>query len=797
MNQPERTANARRPESEERAAFLAEASRVLGSSLDYEATLRSVAALAVPVIADWCAVDLVEHGAIRRVSVEHSNPEKLETLRAMQTRYPADPDAGFGVAHVIRTGTPELVEQIPDSLLVSAARDDEHLRMLRELRLRSYVSAPLTARGEVFGAITFALAESGRAYHAADLDFINDLARRAATAIDNARLVREMSEARAQAEELALEFEAQAAEMQQQAAELEALNDQLNLADSRLRAVIDSALDAIITTDVDSVITSWNEHAETIFGWSSEEAVGRTLYETIIPLQHREAHRRGVERYLNTGHGPILNRRVEITALRRDGQEFPVELTVAPGRPGSGALFSAFIRDLTERREAERTLRAEHAVTRVLAEARTLEEAAPRVLQAIGEEMGWIVGAFWIVDPSLDALRLVCSWTEAGVQAETFVERMRGMTFDRGVGLPGSVWERGQPIWISDVEQSANFPRAAEAEASGLHGGFAFPIRAGRVILGVIEFFHHDVLARKDDWLAAADAVGRVIGLSVQRIQAEEERDGALERMEQVNRELAQRTVDAEAANNAKSEFLASMSHEFRTPINAIVGYSDLLEMGISGALNDVQKEQVSRIRAGSQHLLGLIEDVLDLAKIEAGRISVGEREEEVSLPVSAAVDLILPSATAAGITVENRCAADSDVQVIGDADRVRQILANLLSNAVKFTERGGRIVLRCTVVNEADEKASLAGNGPWVCVDVEDTGIGMSPSQIASVFDAFVQGDGGMTRRHGGAGLGLTISRRLARLMQGDLTVVSETGRGSCFTLWLRSAEKRNERAE
>ena len=773
--------------SESRAIFLAEASRILASSLDYDKTLRNIAGLAVPAVADWCAVDLLEAGSIRRVAVEHQDPEKIRLVYHLQEQYPTDPNANVGVPHVIRTGDAELVTEIDDDLLESVARDKEHLRLLRDLGLRSYVVAPLLAHEQVLGTITFAFAESGRSYHPDDLAFVEDLAGRAARAIENARLVREVEEARKQGEELALELEAQAAEMEEQAAELELLNEELSAAEARLRGIIDSSLDAIVTTDASSVITDWNRHAELLFGWSAEEAIGRSLSHTIIPLHHRDAHQRGVERYLATGEGPILNRRIEITALHRDGREFPVELTVAPARAGIQTVFSAFIRDITERKQAERRLAAEHEVTRVLAESHKLEEAAPRILEVMGDTLGWTAAAFWVVDPATDVLRVAGSWAASDSPLSNFPSRAGRTAFAFGMGLPGRVWKAREAVWIADVTTDPDFPRAAEAAAAGLHGGFAFPVQTADDFLGVIEFFHREVLEPDARLLAAAEAIGRDIGQSVRRIRVEET-------MERVRAQLVERTADAEAANRAKSEFLANMSHEFRTPINAIVGYSDLLQLGISGPLTETQKEQLTRIRASSDHLLGLVEDVLDLAKIEAGRIEIKQELSYVAEPVTAALELITIQAEARGLRLDNRCGATSALAFQGDADRVRQILANVLSNAVKFTEPGGKISVSCTIEAEPDPRARLLP-GQWVCVRVEDTGIGIAAEQVEAVFQPFVQAESGHTRTRGGTGLGLTISRRLARLMGGDLTVSSELGRGSCFTLWLRAAHRDGDR--
>jgi PAS domain S-box-containing protein len=261
------------------------------------------------------------------------------------------------------------------------------------------------------------------------------------------------------------------------------------------------------------------------------------------------------------------------------------------------------------------------------------------------------------------------------------------------------------------------------------------------------------------------------------------------DQLQRANADLTRRTLDAERAraeaeqaNRAKSDFLATMSHEIRTPINAIIGYNELLRMELAGPLEDKQRQHLDRIHASSQHLLALIEDVLDLAKVEARRIEV-ERERALAVrAVAAAVEIVAPQADAVGVTLVTGTLQDSaEAFYFGDERRVHQIVVNLLTNAIKFTDGGGRVEISYGV--QAD---SPIEGGSATYIRVRDTGVGIAPGDLRRIFRPFEQLEQVHTRRHGGAGLGLAISRELAHLMGGDITVESKPGEGSTFTLWL-----------
>ncbi|MCM2255509.1 MAG: ATP-binding protein [Vicinamibacteria bacterium] len=389
------------------------------------------------------------------------------------------------------------------------------------------------------------------------------------------------------------------------------------------------------------------------------------------------------------------------------------------------------------------------------------------------------------------------AWVAPGIDAEAGV-------FSRQIVR--HAMDNGVAVLSMDAADDSRFDAAGSIQAQHIRASMCAPLRGRQGMLGALvadnvsrtEMFGEDdlrLLAGFANQAAIAlenAALARSIAQQAKQREAEltrlvDERTASL-RDEKERAEAARAEADnlrlvaeaatreAEEASRSKSRFLANMSHELRTPMNAIIGYTDLLLEEAADEGNDSQVRDLRKIGGAAKHLLALINDILDISKIEAGKMTLTVDDFDLAIQIGQIQDTLRPLVAQKDNRLE--VSAPDSLPMRADETRVRQVLYNLLSNACKFTEKG---LIRLAVRHEPEP-----GGAGTVVVDVADSGIGMTPEQLGRLFQAFVQADDSTSRRFGGTGLGLAISRHFCRMMGGDVTATSDPGRGSVFTVRL-----------
>ena len=599
----------------------------------------------------------------------------------------------------------------------------------------------------------------------------------------------------------------------------------------RLAATLRSIADAVITLDLDGRITYFNEAAERLTGWPASEALGRVVEGVAVVtagsagsgtartnLLHSHIAREVVD-------GTSRGEPSDMTLVRRSGETLQVDVTATALRDRSGAATGAVIaiRDISDRKRAEAGLAA--ANQRLQAQATTLAEQAGRLEQQVEESLSLTeeleqanenlqeanhdaerarteaeqartevetlnrIGS--TLASELDVKRIVQTVTDAttsltGAQFGAFFYNVvdgqgEKLTLYTLSGAPREAFEnfghpRPTPVFAptfygtaivrsDDITKDPRYGQMAPhhgmpAKHLPVRSYLAVPVmsRSGDVIGGLF-FGHADagVFNDRAERLVSGVASWAAVAMDNARLYEGERKARA----------------EAENANKAKSEFLANMSHELRTPLNAIGGYTDLITGGVRGPISDIQRADLDRVKRNQLHLLSLINDILNFAKIEAGRVRMNPTDVSMNTALGELEALISPQLQEKRIRYDYQC-CDPTYTAHVDPERLQQILLNLLSNAVKFTPPGGLITVICSATPDT------------MRVDVKDTGIGIPSDKLDQVFEPFIQLDRGQSSTNAGTGLGLSISRDLARAMGGDLTVSSAIDRGSTFRLTL-----------
>ena len=648
-------------------------------------------------------------------------------------------------------------------------------------------------------------------------------------------------------------------------------------------------MDAVIVLDQDGRIVDWSQTAETIFLWTRHEAVGRLFASLLIPDRLRDAfsevHRSGLT--ADAAHRRPAPNRMEMAAVRRDGQEFVMELAITRLNLSAGEFILIIARDLSSEREQEQNSSRQLMQSRLMQQAAALSAMGDSLNEALGKCIttlcsitNWPIGLAFVPDESGEWLNSTNIWHIADD------ERLEGLDpvklekrFRRGEGFPGQIWETMKPLWIRDIQDEGQLVRR-ELEQLGLQGAFGFPVAVDGELVAVLEFFTWEAIAPEPKLLVLMENLKDQLGRFIERRRWMEERaqlaaivdssydaiigkdlDGRIiswnsgaeqvygykaeevlgkssrlllpagidqdepairdvirtgMRLEQFEterrckdgkviqvsltaspirdsrgrivgsstiernisqrikreRELRQAKREAERANRTKSEFLANISHELRTPMNAILG---MLNLGLSEELSEVMRDYLTTARDSAQDLLYLLNDLLDFSRMEAGCFELEREPFDLRETLNAAIRSLALRASEKGLELACHISRDVPTHLLGDGLRLRQVIVNLVGNAIKFTDQGEVVVHVKSVSRQFNEVV--------LRFSVEDTGRGISVDHWEHIFAPFTQIDSSSTRTESGTGLGLAIVKELVGKMGGTVDLKSEVGRGSCFS--------------
>jgi PAS domain S-box-containing protein len=529
-----------------------------------------------------------------------------------------------------------------------------------------------------------------------------------------------------------------------------------NLKDTH-QTILDNAFDAIISIDMHGVILDWNRRAESIFGWKVEEVCGKLLTETIIPKQFRSAHIQGLNRFLETGKSRVLNQQLELSALHRNGHEFPIEISISPSRLNDQLIFTGIIRDITERKNALKQvrLRAEeykvlHEVAQALQNSESMEAMLLEAMEAVSQSKELHVenkAGVFLADEEKRVLHLTA---KLGKFPGGFLKNQTEIPF---YNIPyGRCFTSGEMVindWCMFHPQQAG-PFGDETQ----YGSYIVPLKSRNDTVGVLFLYTPETPPCYEGSKEILLSIAALIGNAIKHRQFE--------------RKIHQQNKKLKAYNILKNKFLGIASHDLRNPVYLILSYSNILTDGSIGGLNERQRKILDKITHSCEFMRGLLNNLLDISKIESGQIALEKIPQNINSLVQNQVEMNQLLANKKNIQLDFQ---KMDLpQLTVDKCAMIQVIDNLIGNAIKFSPKNSRVLIK-TENSHNHFRFSIKDEGP-----------GISEQDRKLAFGEFQTLGNRPTGGEKSTGLGLAISKKIVRLHGGKVGLDSELGKGSTF---------------